>query len=170
GRVPDGELRDLYASCRALILPGEEDFGMTAVEALASGKPVVALGRGGVLESVPLREPCGGVFYDSPDENQLEAALSHLEKLELRIVPQDLQRYARRFSLDEFLHKMARTLGVPESSPKNFSASGNRFGNPKLRNNRWPPISGISHSSCYSRRRPHRASGATATARPEPAQ
>ncbi|HEY7387131.1 MAG TPA: glycosyltransferase, partial [Bryobacteraceae bacterium] len=41
GRVPDGELRDLYASCRALILPGEEDFGMTAVEALASGKPVV---------------------------------------------------------------------------------------------------------------------------------
>ena len=113
GRVPDGELRELYASCRALLLPGEEDFGMTAVEALASGKPVVALGRAGVLESVPLREPCGGVFYDSPEEAQLQAALSELQRLEPRIVPHDLQRYARRFRSSEFLRKMAGVLGVP---------------------------------------------------------
>src|ERR1039457_6835264 len=53
GRVSDAELRELYARCRAFLLPGEEDFGMTAVEALASGKPVVALGRGGALETVP---------------------------------------------------------------------------------------------------------------------
>ena len=49
----DAELRELYARCRAFLLPGEEDFGMTPVEALASGKPVVALGRGGALETVP---------------------------------------------------------------------------------------------------------------------
>jgi glycosyltransferase involved in cell wall biosynthesis len=63
GRVTDAELRELYARCRAFLLPGEEDFGLTAVEALASGKPVVALGRGGALETVP---GFGGVFYDEP--------------------------------------------------------------------------------------------------------
>jgi glycosyltransferase involved in cell wall biosynthesis len=53
GRVSDKEVRSLYARCRALVMPGEEDFGITAVEAIASGKAVIALGRGGVLEIVP---------------------------------------------------------------------------------------------------------------------
>src|SRR5579863_7952246 len=53
GHAPALELRELYASCRAFIMPGEEDFGITAVEALASGKAVIAFGRGGVLESAP---------------------------------------------------------------------------------------------------------------------
>ena len=52
GRVSDDELRELYARCRAFLMPGEEDFGITAVEALASGKPVIALGRGGALRAV----------------------------------------------------------------------------------------------------------------------
>src|SRR5450432_280596 len=70
GRVPYDQLRRLYAGCRALIMPGEEDFGMTAVEAQASGKPVIALGRGGALESVPTTEPRGGVFFsDTTDES-----------------------------------------------------------------------------------------------------
>ena len=51
GRVSDDDLRILYARCRALVMPGEEDFGITAVEAIASGKAVIALGRGGVLKS-----------------------------------------------------------------------------------------------------------------------
>src|SRR4029077_7057608 len=65
GRVTDVELRELYARSRAVVLPGEEDFGMTPVEALASGKPVIALGRGGALESVPLTDPVGGLMYDA---------------------------------------------------------------------------------------------------------
>ena len=52
GRVSDEELRNLYAGCMAFIMPGEEDFGITMVEALASGKPVIALGHGGALEIV----------------------------------------------------------------------------------------------------------------------
>jgi glycosyltransferase involved in cell wall biosynthesis len=65
GRVTDDELRELYSRCRAFLMPGEEDFGMTPVEALASGKPVIAYGRGGALETVP---EFGGVFFDRQTE------------------------------------------------------------------------------------------------------
>lgn len=104
GRVPDGELRELYAGCRAFLLPGEEDFGIATVEALASGKLVVALGRGGALETVP---PFGGVFYAEPDEAHLQEALARLEQLEPTVRPAELQAWAARFSNREFMHKMA---------------------------------------------------------------
>jgi glycosyltransferase involved in cell wall biosynthesis len=113
GRVPDGQLRELYASCRALLLPGEEDFGMTPVEALASGKPVVALGRGGVLETVPLDDPVGGVLYGSPSETQLEDALEEFEKIEPGVSCRALQQHAQRFSSHEFMRKMSGALGLP---------------------------------------------------------
>lgn len=52
GRVNDVQMRSLYRDCRALILPSEEDFGITPLEAMASGRPVVAYGRGGALDTV----------------------------------------------------------------------------------------------------------------------
>lgn len=106
GRVSDEALRELYARCRALVMPGEEDFGLAPVEALASGKPVVALGRGGVLESVPLEKPFGGVFFDQPDEEALGAAVRALEAREKDLDPAALRAYATRFSEEEFLRRM----------------------------------------------------------------
>jgi glycosyltransferase involved in cell wall biosynthesis len=94
-------------------MPGEEDFGITAVEALASGKPVVALGRGGVLESVPRRDPLGGVFYGEPDETELRAALARFDEIEPVIDPEALRRHAADFSEAEFRVKMAHALGLP---------------------------------------------------------
>jgi glycosyltransferase involved in cell wall biosynthesis len=108
GRVGDGDLRELYARCRAFLLPGEEDFGMTPVEALASGKPVVALGRGGALETVP---EFGGVFYAEPAE--FGGAIERLERLEPSIRPAELQSWARQFSEQEFLRKMGAALETP---------------------------------------------------------
>jgi glycosyltransferase involved in cell wall biosynthesis len=110
GRVSDVELRELYARCRAFLMPGEEDFGMTPVEALASGKPVVALGRGGVLESVPVENPVGGVFYSAPEEEQLGAAIHTLERMESRIVPEQLRASVTRFSEEEFARQMQQVL------------------------------------------------------------
>ena len=108
GRVADEELRELYARSRALLLPGEEDFGMTAVEALASGKPVVALRRGGVLESVPLSEPVGGVMYDTPE--QLADALEEFQRVEPNISPASLRKWAERFCEKNFAAQMRSLL------------------------------------------------------------
>jgi glycosyltransferase involved in cell wall biosynthesis len=105
GRVTDAELRELYARSRALIVPGEEDFGMTMVESLASGKPVVALGHGGALEILP---PGGGVLYPTASEEGLADALELLETQEVR--PDYLRRAALRFSEDEFQAKMQSFL------------------------------------------------------------
>ncbi|HCF62429.1 MAG TPA: glycosyltransferase family 4 protein, partial [Myxococcales bacterium] len=52
GPLPDPEVAGLYAGCRALVFPGEEDAGITPLEAQASGRPVIALARGGALETV----------------------------------------------------------------------------------------------------------------------
>jgi glycosyltransferase involved in cell wall biosynthesis len=105
GRVTDPELRDLYACCRALIVPGEEDFGMAAVEALASGKPVVGLDRGGTQEIVGAG--CG-VLYKEPSEVCLQGAMSQLDTSDFR--PQDLQFAASRFSDAEFTRRMHLVL------------------------------------------------------------
>lgn len=110
GRVSDEELRELYARARAFVMPGEEDFGLTPVEALASGKPVIALGRGGVVESVPVSDPAGGVFYDAPEEEQLRAAIARFERMEARFQPRELQAYAARFSEERFAHEMRAVI------------------------------------------------------------
>jgi len=70
GRVDDAQWADEMASCRALIFPGEEDFGIVPVEAMAAGRPVIALGRGGALESVVGPTVDG----DTPDDRELTDA------------------------------------------------------------------------------------------------
>jgi glycosyltransferase involved in cell wall biosynthesis len=97
GHVSDEDLRELYARCRAFLTPGEEDFGITAVEALASGKPVIALARGGSLEIVP---EFGGFLYDESDG--LVQAVERWDELEPELDPRALQHYAAQFSEAEF--------------------------------------------------------------------
>lgn len=111
GRVPGEQLGEILSRCRALIIPGEEDFGITAVEALASGKPVIALGRGGVLESVP---PEGGVFYTDASETSLNAAIERFEAIEDQFIPHQLRSAAARFSASNFDAEMNNLLfGAP---------------------------------------------------------
>jgi glycosyltransferase involved in cell wall biosynthesis len=109
GRVSDAELRELYARCRAFLMPGEEDFGITVVEALASGKPVIALARGGALETVPLAQPLGGCLYPEQSDDALDQAIRDWDAREKEINPQALRAWAAQFSEEAFSAKM-RTL------------------------------------------------------------
>jgi glycosyltransferase involved in cell wall biosynthesis len=118
GRVSDDELRDLYARCRAFLLPGEEDFGMATVEALASGKPVIALGRGGALETVPVSNPLGGLLYHQPDPDSLAEAVEAWDAFERHVDPRALRRHASQFSEAEFRRKMSEILLCNTESPK----------------------------------------------------
>jgi len=114
GRLSGDELREVYARARALVMPGEEDFGITAVEALASGKPVIAFGRGGALETVPLAEPLGGIVYDSASDEALNDALLRWDCLEAKVDPRALQAYATRFSEADFARKMRAILSIDQ--------------------------------------------------------
>lgn len=99
GRVPDEALRELYSRSTAFIMPGEEDFGITMVESLASGKPVVALGRGGAVEIV--REKCG-VLYRDLSEAGLDEALKVFDRMESLFNPMYLRSSAEQFSESVF--------------------------------------------------------------------
>jgi len=117
GRVSDADLRELYARCRAFLMPGEEDFGITAVEALASGKPVVALAKGGAVESVPTSIPRGGLLYGEATDEALEKAIRQWDDCEAHLDPRALQTYAARFSEAEFARKMRPILFASEARP-----------------------------------------------------
>jgi glycosyltransferase involved in cell wall biosynthesis len=114
GRVSADELRDLYARSRALVVPGEEDFGITMVEALASGKPVLALGRGGACEIVSQEDFTGGILYATPTGEDLEDALARFDLIEHDFRPKQLQRWAAQFSEARFQAKMQRILAAPD--------------------------------------------------------
>ncbi len=108
GRVNDDDLRSHYARCRAFVMPGEEDFGMTTVEAIASGKPVIALARGGSLEIVP---PEGAFFFDSPDEASFIAAVHKFEAKGALVDSSKLIAHAARFSPAEFERALMASCG-----------------------------------------------------------
>jgi glycosyltransferase involved in cell wall biosynthesis len=77
GRANDAQLKQLYAKCRAFILPSEEDFGITPLEAMASGRPVIAYGAGGVLDTViPGRT---GEFFAEQTADSLAAVLKRFD-------------------------------------------------------------------------------------------
>jgi glycosyltransferase involved in cell wall biosynthesis len=124
GRVSAADLRELYARSRALVVPGEEDFGITMVESLASGKPILALGRGGACEIVAQEDLQGGVLYLNPAGEDLEHALTRFEIVEHEFCPKRLQRGAARFSEARFQANMWRMLAaqdpVPEAVPTAF--------------------------------------------------
>ncbi|MGB7296734.1 MAG: glycosyltransferase [Candidatus Aminicenantales bacterium] len=103
GPLAAPELRTLYQKAKALLLPGEEDFGITALEAQACGTPVVAYGRGGALESVIPGET--GVFFSELTAAGLRGALDKFQGMKFN--DSGIRANAERFSRRAFREKMA---------------------------------------------------------------
>jgi glycosyltransferase involved in cell wall biosynthesis len=103
-RLGDGEMADLIAGAQALIVPGIEDFGITAVEAQAAGRPVVGLDAGGLRETV--REGETGVLVAESSAAALAEALRDVDFL--RFDPGVLRANAERFGVERFQHELQR--------------------------------------------------------------
>jgi glycosyltransferase involved in cell wall biosynthesis len=102
GSQPFDVLKQHYARCQALIFPGEEDFGMVPVEAMASGRPVIAFGRGGATETVA--DGLTGVFFAEQSVEAISSAVRHLAGL--RIDSGAIVHHAGQFGRDPFFSKM----------------------------------------------------------------
>ena len=109
GKAPFSELKSHMARCKALIFPGEEDFGIVPVEVMASGRPVIAYGRGGALDTVVDGET--GLFFK---EQSVEALIDAVERFEAsgldRADPATMLARSRLFTEEIFMDGIERSL------------------------------------------------------------
>ncbi len=102
GYVPDNELPELFARCRAFIFPGEEDFGIAPIQAMAAGRPVIAFAGGGALDTVIPGET-GTLFA----EQSAEAIIQAVEFFDpMAVNPINLRKHAEQFDVAIFKKKM----------------------------------------------------------------
>ncbi len=105
GRLGDAEVKSQLAGCKALLWPGEEDFGLAPLEAQASGRPVIAYGAGGALETI--RPGVTGVFFKEPT---VESLCEALETFTDGFDPAVLRQHASTFDLSVFVSTMYDVL------------------------------------------------------------
>ena len=109
GRLPDAEVAGLYARARAFIFPGMDDFGIAPVEAQAAGRPVVAYGRGGALETIV--GGATGVFFHEQSVDALAAAID--QAWSAGFDPAACRANALRFDAAVFRERIARAVAAP---------------------------------------------------------
>jgi glycosyltransferase involved in cell wall biosynthesis len=115
GHVPDERLPEFLGRARAFVFPGEEDFGIAPVEAQACGVPILALGRGGALESVVgLDDPRGaaptGVFFEEQSADALIEAVEFFERRSAAFDPRAIRQHALRFDRPRFVAEIRALL------------------------------------------------------------
>lgn len=129
GRQSGHQVEDLLGRCRALVHAGVEDFGIAPVEAMAAGAPVIALGQGGLLDSVRChrQDPATatGLFFDHPCPRVLAEAVRHFEDrcLWRQLPAARLRRQAEQFSAQQFHARMEAQLA---RSWRRFQVTGLR--------------------------------------------
>ncbi len=102
GYVPDADLPDLMARCRAFLFPGEEDFGIAPIQAMAAGRPVIAYAAGGALDTVIPGET--GALFTEQSAASIAATVRDFDPLGLS--PAVLCAHARRYDVDLFRQQM----------------------------------------------------------------
>lgn len=106
GRAPDDVVTQHMSECRAVLFPGEEDFGLIPLEANASGRPCIAYGGGGALDTVV--DGVTGTLFPEPTADSLAHAILQSESVTWDVPT--LLRHARRFDRSVFAEKMQRVL------------------------------------------------------------
>lgn len=106
GGLSDDMVVSILTGCKALIIPGEEDFGLTSLEAQALGKPVIAFKSGGALETVIDKKT--GLFFKEQTSGALEEAIQRLRKD--KINPGDCRENANKFSRGAFQKNFKQTV------------------------------------------------------------
>jgi len=112
GYQPDEVVADYLQRARAFIFAADEDFGIAPIEAQAAGCPVIAYGKGGVMETVvgwPAPNATG-VFFDTQTSDALEAAVKHFEAHEAAFEPETCRRNAERFGRERFQRDLRATV------------------------------------------------------------
>lgn len=106
GQLSDQEVTELFENCKAFIFPGEEDFGITPVEAMACGKPVVAYGKGGAAESVVNGKT--GLHFANQTVESLKAGLSDFQKMswDAKLI----RKRAEEFSEERFIREIRKKV------------------------------------------------------------
>jgi glycosyltransferase involved in cell wall biosynthesis len=137
GRQSDAVVNYYAARCRALMFPGEEDFGMAPLEANAAGRPVIAFRAGGALETV--EEGSTGVFFDQPTGMSLATAIEQFESLPWN--PYLLRRHAEKFDRTVFSFRVLQFLGsvAPQSCSDELLA-GARLLSQNISRRVWPRL------------------------------
>jgi glycosyltransferase involved in cell wall biosynthesis len=116
GRLSDAEVEHYAARCRALIFPGDEDFGMAPLEIAAAGRPTIAYRAGGALETIV--DGVTGIFFDRQDPEDLAAAITRFERIDWS--PATLRHHAVGFGSDVFQARFRAFLakvGAPIPEP-----------------------------------------------------
>jgi glycosyltransferase involved in cell wall biosynthesis len=109
GRVPDTQLPELYADCRAFLFAADEDFGIVPVEAQSYGRPVIAYRHGGSLETVRVNDPDGrpdtGIFFNHQSVESVIDAINRFEQVESRFEPAEIRRHSLQFDTSVFIEQ-----------------------------------------------------------------
>jgi glycosyltransferase involved in cell wall biosynthesis len=108
GRVSDADYDRYLARCRALLFPGVEDFGIVPVEVMASGRPVIARGKGGILDTV--QHGVTGLLYEDPSVDGLMKAILEFEQEDAAFKPSDCVAQAAKFSRTRFREAFSALL------------------------------------------------------------
>ncbi len=106
GRVSDAERLELMARCKAFVFPGEEDFGITPLEANAAGRPVIAYGGGGALDTIV--EGMNGILFHAPTSNALIASLKNFRASDFD--PQQIRAHAEKFDTRVFQEALKQRI------------------------------------------------------------
>jgi len=123
GAVSDEELRVYYQRCRAFVFAANEDFGLVALEAQACGRPVIAYGKGGLLETVV--EPETGLFYREQNAASLIDAIRKFEKMDFS--PDKIRQNALRFDTAVFEKNIRGYFNGALSASKSKANEGLSF-------------------------------------------